>query len=50
MTLFIHLLLSFSPLSHLPQFDLSLTFLYSCDDGGKVVIQQDHVGGLFGHV
>ncbi len=25
-------------------------FLHTCDDGGKVVVQQDHVGGLFADI
>ena len=31
-------------------FERWLTLFYSGDDGGKVVIKQDHVSGLLGHV
>ena len=27
-----------------------VTFFHSCNDGGEVVVQQDHVGGLLGDV
>ena len=33
-----------------PQPVQSLTLLHAGDDGGKVVIQQDHIGGLLRHV
>lgn len=43
---FFHLLL----IVYILFFCSSLTFLYSCDNGGKIVIKQDHICSLFGDV